>query len=60
MSSEPQSRYERRTWPQLKRLATEVPEAGIHLQSEQTLSRPDHNSILKQNQNAASTAENET
>ncbi|KAH6876089.1 D-amino acid oxidase-like protein [Alternaria rosae] len=32
MSAEPSSRYERRTWPQLKRLATEVPEAGIHLQ----------------------------
>jgi D-amino-acid oxidase len=34
MSSQAQSRWERKTWPQLKRLATEVPEAGIHLQSQ--------------------------
>ncbi|KAF1971319.1 D-amino acid oxidase-like protein [Bimuria novae-zelandiae CBS 107.79] len=32
MSAAPGSRWERRTWPQLKRLATDVPEAGIHLQ----------------------------
>ncbi|KAF1932518.1 nucleotide-binding domain-containing protein [Didymella exigua CBS 183.55] len=33
MSSEPESRWERATWPVLKRLATEVPESGIHLQN---------------------------
>lgn len=27
------SRWERRTWPELKRLAEQVPEAGIHFQS---------------------------
>ncbi|KAH6857847.1 FAD dependent oxidoreductase [Alternaria alternata] len=32
MSSSSDSQYERKTWPQLKRLATDVPEAGIHLQ----------------------------
>ncbi|KAI5868292.1 FAD dependent oxidoreductase [Durotheca rogersii] len=32
MSHEKDSRWERRTWPEIKRLATEVPEAGIHLQ----------------------------
>ena len=34
MSSSSDSQYERKTWPQLKRLATDVPEAGIHLQSQ--------------------------
>lgn len=34
MSAKPGSRWERATWPYLKRLATNVPEAGIHLQSE--------------------------
>ncbi|ROV99484.1 hypothetical protein VMCG_06302 [Cytospora schulzeri] len=34
MSTQENSRWERRTWPELKRLAVEVPEAGIHLQSE--------------------------
>ncbi|XPS75778.1 hypothetical protein M3J09_007848 [Ascochyta lentis] len=33
MSSTSESRWERRTWPYLKKLATSVPEAGIHLQS---------------------------
>ncbi|KAF3038537.1 hypothetical protein E8E12_008254 [Didymella heteroderae] len=32
MSAKPGSRWERATWPYLKRLATHVPEAGIHLQ----------------------------
>ncbi|KAK3378624.1 D-amino acid oxidase-like protein [Lasiosphaeria ovina] len=32
MALEAGSRYERRTWPELKRLAAEVPEAGIHFQ----------------------------
>ncbi|KAF3347265.1 hypothetical protein VD0002_g5067 [Verticillium dahliae] len=32
MSFEKQSRWERRTWPELKRLAENVPEAGIHFQ----------------------------
>lgn len=35
MSAKPGSRWERATWSYLKRLATDVPEAGIHLQSEQ-------------------------
>ncbi|KAI0132093.1 D-amino acid oxidase-like protein [Xylariales sp. AK1849] len=30
MASEASSRWERQTWPELKRLAVEVPEAGIH------------------------------
>lgn len=34
MATEENSRWERRTWPELRRLAVEVPEAGIHLQSE--------------------------
>jgi hypothetical protein len=33
MSSRETSRWERRTWPYLKQLASEVPEAGIHFQS---------------------------
>ncbi|KAI2629351.1 FAD dependent oxidoreductase [Xylaria nigripes] len=32
MSTQPNSSHERRTWTELKRLAVEVPEAGIHLQ----------------------------
>ncbi|KAI1503691.1 FAD dependent oxidoreductase [Biscogniauxia marginata] len=32
MSIGKDSTWERRTWPELKKLATEVPEAGIHLQ----------------------------
>ena len=34
MAVEKDSRWEKRTWPELKRLADEVPEAGIHLQSQ--------------------------
>lgn len=34
MATEKNSTWERRTWPEMKRLATEVPEAGIHLLSE--------------------------
>ncbi|KAK2614202.1 hypothetical protein N8I77_001049 [Diaporthe amygdali] len=33
MSTQENSRWERRTWPELKRLAAEVPEAGIHFQT---------------------------
>jgi D-amino-acid oxidase len=33
MSLESDSRWERTTWPKLKRLADKVPEAGIHFQS---------------------------
>ena len=33
MATKEDSRWERRTWPELKRLAEEVPEAGIHFQS---------------------------
>ncbi|KAE9570800.1 D-amino-acid oxidase [Colletotrichum fructicola] len=32
MSEEEDSRWERRTWPELSRLASSVPEAGIHFQ----------------------------
>ncbi|CAM1511724.1 Fc.00g092370.m01.CDS01 [Cosmosporella sp. VM-42] len=32
MATEEKSRWERRTWPELKRLCEEVPEAGIHFQ----------------------------
>lgn len=34
MAVEKDSRWERRTWPKFERLAKEVPEAGIHFQSE--------------------------
>ena len=30
MATAENSRWERQTWPELKRLADEVPEAGIH------------------------------
>lgn len=33
MSAQENSRWERRTWPELQKLAAEVPEAGIHFQS---------------------------
>lgn len=33
MADDENSRYERRSWPELKRLAEQVPEAGIHFQS---------------------------
>ncbi|KAI1166556.1 FAD dependent oxidoreductase [Nemania serpens] len=39
MSAEENSSWERRTWPELRRLATEVPEAGIHLQKSRVLRR---------------------
>lgn len=38
MATEKNSSWERRTWPEIKRLAVEVPEAGIHLQSKDCLS----------------------
>ena len=33
MADEANGRWERETWPEIKRLAAEVPEAGIHFQS---------------------------
>jgi hypothetical protein len=33
MATAATSRWERQTWPELKRLAVEVPEAGVHIQS---------------------------
>lgn len=36
MSTVENSIWEKRTWPELKRLAQEVPEAGIHFQSKST------------------------
>ncbi|ROT42924.1 FAD dependent oxidoreductase [Sodiomyces alkalinus F11] len=39
MSFEENSRWERRTWPVLKKLAEEVPEAGIHFQRVQVYRR---------------------
>jgi hypothetical protein len=33
MSDAANSKYERNTWPELARLAKDVPEAGIHFQS---------------------------
>lgn len=42
MSTTENSRWERRTWPEIKRLAEEVPEAGIHFQSKaRIVSAPD-------------------
>ncbi|CAK7211359.1 D-amino acid oxidase [Sporothrix bragantina] len=40
MSDAPGSRWERETWPELQRLASEVPEAGIHFQKAMVLRRP--------------------
>ncbi|CAK7562784.1 MAG: D-amino acid oxidase [Sporothrix epigloea] len=40
MSAAPGSRWERETWPELQRLASEVPEAGIHFQKAMVLRRP--------------------
>ncbi|KLU82305.1 D-amino-acid oxidase, partial [Magnaporthiopsis poae ATCC 64411] len=40
MAKEADSRWERRTWPVLRRLAAEVPEAGIHFQKTHILRRP--------------------
>lgn len=34
MAEASNDRWERRSWPELKRLAEEVPESGIHIQSE--------------------------
>lgn len=34
MAKKENSRWEKRTWPEIKRLAAEVPEAGIHFQRE--------------------------
>ncbi|KAM7186327.1 ALG3 domain containing protein [Rhypophila sp. PSN 637] len=39
MATEKDSRWERRTWPQLEHLAKEVPEAGIHFQKSRVLRR---------------------
>ncbi|KAH6608403.1 hypothetical protein Trco_001749 [Trichoderma cornu-damae] len=39
MATEENSRWERRTWPELKRLTEEVPEAGIHFQKGRALRR---------------------
>ncbi|KAI1377611.1 FAD dependent oxidoreductase [Hypoxylon crocopeplum] len=39
MATEKNSSWERRTWPELKRLAIEVPEAGIHLQKSRVYRR---------------------
>lgn len=33
MATKASSRWERQTWPELKKLAEEVPEAGIHKMS---------------------------
>ncbi|KAL8382101.1 hypothetical protein RB595_006068 [Gaeumannomyces hyphopodioides] len=40
MSQEADSRWERRTWPVLRRLAAEIPEAGIHFQKTHILHQP--------------------
>ncbi|KAI1386552.1 FAD dependent oxidoreductase [Hypoxylon trugodes] len=39
MATKKNSWWERRTWPEMKRLATEVPEAGIHLQKSRVYRR---------------------
>ncbi|KJR84353.1 D-amino-acid oxidase [Sporothrix schenckii 1099-18] len=39
MSPAPGSRWERETWPELRRLAADVPEAGIHFQKSLILRR---------------------
>ncbi|RDA95128.1 hypothetical protein CP533_2163 [Ophiocordyceps camponoti-saundersi (nom. inval.)] len=40
MADRENSRWERRTWPELKRLAEQVPEAGIHFQSKALAANP--------------------
>lgn len=40
MSDAPGSQWEKETWPELRRLAAEVPEAGIHFQKALVLRRP--------------------
>ncbi|KAM0316883.1 hypothetical protein ACHAPQ_011190 [Fusarium lateritium] len=40
MSSREDSRWERETWPELKKLAQHVPEAGIHFQREKPIILP--------------------
>ncbi|KAL8297827.1 hypothetical protein RB597_007143 [Gaeumannomyces tritici] len=40
MSQKSDSQWERRTWPVLRRLAAEVPEAGIHFQKTHIFQRP--------------------
>ncbi|KAI2620055.1 FAD dependent oxidoreductase [Hypoxylon sp. NC1633] len=39
MATEKNSSWERRTWPEMRRLAVEVPEAGIHLQKSRVYRR---------------------
>ncbi|KAL2153700.1 hypothetical protein VTH82DRAFT_4855 [Thermothelomyces myriococcoides] len=39
MNLEKDSRWERRTWPEMRRLAAEVPEAGLHFQTARVLRR---------------------
>lgn len=39
MSERDGSRWERRTWPELKRICEELPEAGIHFQSMKIIHR---------------------
>ncbi|KAK3390725.1 D-amino acid oxidase-like protein [Podospora didyma] len=39
MALDADSRWERRTWPELKRLAANVPEAGIHFQTARLMRR---------------------
>ncbi|KAK4100778.1 D-amino acid oxidase-like protein [Parathielavia hyrcaniae] len=39
MALDRDSRWERRTWPELRRLADEVPEAGLHFQTARVLRR---------------------
>ncbi|KAI9166361.1 D-amino-acid oxidase-like protein [Paramyrothecium foliicola] len=46
MATVENSRWERRTWPELKRLAMEVPEAGIHLQKGHIYRREKDSSVL--------------
>ncbi|PFH61926.1 hypothetical protein XA68_15799 [Ophiocordyceps unilateralis] len=50
MADRENSRWERRTWPELKRLAEQVPEAGVHFQSSRVYRRDkdlQHPDVLK-------------
>jgi D-amino-acid oxidase len=40
MADELHSRYERATWPIVKQLAKDVPEAGLHFQSKPLAAHP--------------------
>ncbi|KAI1369591.1 FAD dependent oxidoreductase [Xylaria arbuscula] len=53
MSTEKNSTYERRTFPELRKLAVEVPEAGIHLQKARVFRREKDMEVLRKGAGAS-------